>query len=145
MPVNIHRVHGARLTDQIFEITLQTGETIVWNVTKLRAAVGAGEFGTPRFAPIADLPPAVWSAWDATDRAKVDHIKGDPAVLDEPAIAIASPNPDYALLCFADGQHRITARQELRLQEFAFYLVPVEQERAFRVTGLEAMIPTAKK
>jgi ParB-like chromosome segregation protein Spo0J len=41
--------------------------------------------------------------------------------------------------CIADGQHRITARQELGLPECPFYLVPLSQERMFRVEGLDAI------
>lgn len=133
---NIHIVTGVGLLDQVFTITLKTGETVVWNVTKLIAAAKAGAFGPARFAPTADLPPDDWSSWDETDRAKVDAIKKLPAVLDEPAIAIESPNPNFALLCFADGQHRITARHELGLPEFAFYIVQTAVERHFRVEGL---------
>lgn len=134
--ITVHRVHGARLTDDVFEITLKTGETVVWNVTKLNASARAGLFGSVRYAPVADLPPSDWSTWDSHDRATVDHIKTDPVLLEAPAIAIASPNPEFALLCFADGQHRITARQELGLAEFAFYVVPTIMERAYRVEGL---------
>lgn len=133
---NVHYISGAGLFDEIFEITLKTGEHVVWNVTKLKAAAKAGAFGVARCGPTADLPKAVWTNWDANDRVKVDGIKGSPAALADPAIAIASEHPDYALNCFADGQHRITARQELGLPEFFFYIVPLEMERAFRVEGL---------
>lgn len=132
----VHVVHGVRMTDQIFSITLQTGEFVVWNVTKLNEAALRGDFGPVRYAATADLPPARWVEWSAEDRATVDHIKATPAILDAPAIAIASPNPDFLINCFADGQHRITARQELGLPEFAFYLVTLDRERAFRVEGL---------
>lgn len=135
----VHRVHGARLADDIFTITLLSGETVVWNVTKLYEAAKAGAFGPPRCAATSDLPAAKWDSWDETDRAKVDGIKTNPAALAEPAIAIASENPDYLLTCFADGQHRITARQELGLKEVYFYIVPLAVEREFRVTGLEAV------
>ncbi len=134
--MKVHVVRGVRMTDQIFSITLRTGEFVVWNVTKLNAAAGRGDFGPVRYAATADLPPAQWTEWTSEDRATVDHIKATPAVLDAPAIAIASPHPDYLINCFADGQHRITARQELGLPEIAFYLVPLNLERAFRVDGL---------
>lgn len=134
--MKVHVVRGALLTDQVFTITLATGETVTWNVTKLNDAARRGEFGRVRYAATCDLPPADWSSWDATDRATVDHIKTDPRILAEPAIAIASPNPDFAINCFADGQHRVTARQELKMLEVYFYLVPPERERAFRVEGL---------
>jgi hypothetical protein len=132
--MTIIRISGASITDDVFSITLKTGEEVTWNVTKLQRAAKTGEFGPPRFARTEDLPPARWDGWDATDRAKVDAIKRDPAILDAPAIAIASPLPGYAINCMPDGQHRITARQELGLAEISFYLVPLEMERRFRVT-----------
>jgi hypothetical protein len=136
MTGNIHFITGARLTDQVFTITLMTGETVTWNITKLNAAAVAGAFGGVRYAATADLPPANWTEWGADDRATIEWIKADPATLDAPAIAIASPNPDFAICCFADGQHRITARQELGLAEISFWLVPLELERQFRIEGL---------
>lgn len=135
--LNIHRVTGARLTDQVFEITLMTGEHVIWNVTKLQVAAKAGAFGPTRYARTEDLPPARWDIWDASDRATVEFIKTAPAILDEPAIAIAAPEEtNFLISCFADGQHRITARQELRLPDVSFYIVPLDMERAFRVDGL---------
>ncbi|HEY7326914.1 MAG TPA: hypothetical protein VH592_04715 [Gemmataceae bacterium] len=135
--MKVHRINGARLTDDVFTITLQTGEEVTWNVTKLNEAARAGWFGAVRYAPTCDLPPADWSEWDATDRAKVDAIKQNPRALAEPAIAIESENPAFAFCCFADGQHRVTARQELGMQEVMFYAVPLSLERRFRVTGLD--------
>jgi hypothetical protein len=135
-PLRVHRITGATFFDQIFEITLQTGETVIWNVTKLSAAAKAGAFGPPRFARTVDLPQAEWGQWNAEDRAKVDWMKAHPAILEEPAIAIATDNPNFLICCFADGQHRVTARQELGLPEIAFYLVPFEVERSYRVHGL---------
>ena len=139
MTTRIHRITGARLTDQIFTITLLTGETVTWNVTKLNEAAKAGRFGAVRYAATEDLPPANWLEWTAADRATVEYIKRDQRVLNEPAIAIASPNPAFALNCFADGQHRITARQELGLPEISFYLVPLELEGQFRIEGLDVL------
>ncbi len=136
---NVVHIYGAGMLDEIFEITLKTGEFIVWNITKLNAAAQAGAFGPPRYLSTGDLPPACWETWGPEDRATVDYIKTDRAVLDAPAICIALENPDYLASCIADGQHRITARQELGLRECAFYLVPLDMERAFRVTGFEAI------
>lgn len=133
----IHRINGANLVDQVFTITLRTGETITWNVTKLRAAGKAGAFGPVRYLPTKDLPPADWSNWGPRDRKTVDWIKKHPEVLNEPAIAIASEHPDYLASCFADGQHRVTARQELGMPECSFWFVQLGVERVFRVTGLE--------
>src|SRR4051812_44545917 len=123
----IYVIGGVSPIDDIFSITLVTGEFVGWNITRLNAAARRGEFGPPRYAPVADLPPAKWSSWGDEDRATVDWLKApeNRKVLDEPAIAIASPNPSFAISCFADGQHRITARQELELPEFSFYLVPL--------------------
>lgn len=133
--LNIHVISGAILTDDIFTIMLRTGEVVTWNVTKLNAAAQRGEFGAVRYAATADLPPAEWKEWTKADRDSVDYIKAHPDILEAPAIAIASPHPEFFINCFADGQHRITARQELGLAEIAFYVVPLDQERAFRVEG----------
>lgn len=133
--MKVIRITGANLTDEIFSITLKTGEEVKWNVTKLNIAAKAGEFGSPSFARTADLPAARWDEWTAEDRATVDWLKANREALDEPAIAIASMIPGYFITCFADGQHRITARQELGLPEISFYLVPLDQERRFRVEG----------
>lgn len=135
--LRIHRISGARLVDQVFTITLKTGEIVTWNVTKLMAAARAGAFGAPRYLPTADLPPANWTDWGAEDRATVEWLKVNRDVLDEPAIAIESENPDYLCCCFADGQHRVTARQELGLPECAYWFVPLSAERIFRVQGLD--------
>lgn len=133
--IEVIRITGANLTDEVFSITLKTGEVVCWNVTKLNIAAKAGEFGTPSFARTADLPKARWTEWNEEDRATVDWIKKHPEVLDEPGIAIASEHPGYFVACFADGQHRVTARQELGLPEISFYVVPMSMERRFRVEG----------
>lgn len=137
--MKIHRINGASLIDDVFTITLRSGETVTWNVTKLARAAKAGAFGPPRFLPTVDLPAADWTNWGKEDRAKVEWIKRDPAVLNEPAIAIASDHPGFLASCFADGQHRVTARQELKLPECSFYLVPLSIERSFRVTGMDML------
>jgi len=134
--MKIHVVTGASLADECFTLPLRTGETVCWNITKLNRAAKAGKFGPPVYARTCDLPPAQWDEWTEADRATVDWIKAHPEILDEPAIAIASPKPGFLINCFADGQHRITARQELGLPEIAFYLVPLSAERAFRIEGL---------
>lgn len=128
-----YRIVGASPLDDVFSID-HLGEEIMWNVTRLRDAAKAGKFGPPRFAATVDLPPARWDDWDETDRKKVDAIKANQELLDDPAIGIASPIEAFAMLCFADGQHRITARQELALPEIAFYLVPTTVEGDYRVT-----------
>lgn len=131
----IIRIEGARLTDEVFSITLQTGEEVVWNVTKLREAADAGRFGPPRYVRTSELPAANWSTWGPDDRAKVDYLRTDARLLAEPAIVIESQNPAFLYTCFADGQHRVTARQELGLAEIGFYVVPLSVERDYRVTG----------
>lgn len=133
--IQVHRIYGAGLLDDVFTITLKTGETVSWNVTKLQKAAADGRLGQVRYFRTDTLPPADWSQWDETDRAKVDRIKTDPAWLDAPVIAVESENPDYILNCFIDGQHRVTARQELGLPEVGFYLLPLSMERSFRVGG----------
>jgi hypothetical protein len=131
---------GGSPTDQCFTLTTQWGEEITWNITRIAADAEAGKFGAPRYASVADLPPADWSNWGASDRATVDWFKTK-GNIEEPCIAIGSPNPNYAMLCFADGQHRATARQELGLAEIGFYLVPWDAQEAYRVTVEEVDVP----
>ena len=138
-PLNVIRIHGAGPLDDIFEITLDTGEHVCWNVTTLNAAAKAGAFGAVRYARMADLPPARWDTWGPEDRATVDWLKAHPKEAFEPVILIAHSNPDWLALCIVDGQHRLTALQERNVPEFSFYLVPVELERQFRVTGFDAL------
>lgn len=134
--IKVHVISGGSLADDMFTITLQSGETVSWNVTKLERSAKAGEFGPPVYVRTSQIPPPRWETWDENDRKTVDWIKEHPDVLNDPAIAMQSENPDYLFSCFPDGQHRITARQELGLDEVSFYVVPLSMERRFRITGL---------
>lgn len=125
-------VQGADLLDTLFE--LETVEPpVVWNVSRLQRAAKAGEFGSPIAIPCECIPAPDWTRGNLS-RERVDWIKQNRVVLDEPVISIANP-PDakFPLLCFVDGQHRGTARQELGLPEVLTYIVPHDREREFRV------------
>jgi hypothetical protein len=129
-------IRGAGLADTVFSVTLPNGEFAVWNVTKLRTAASTGAFGPPRSFEVADLPPPNWTEWTAADRESVDWMKTSP-ILNEPALAIAPPpGIPFEIGCFADGRHRITARQEMGLATFSTYLVPWSAQDAFRIKGL---------
>lgn len=119
----------------VFSIEMD-GHLVTWNVTALQVAVRDGLFGPPQQLDLSLLPPSDWSKGFMT-RSRVDQIKRDPAMLADPAIAIqntpARQRVGGLLYCFADGQHRITARQELQLSVFRTYIVPHDRERDFRL------------
>lgn len=128
--MEIVRLSGASLADDCFSIDLGSGE-ITWNVTRLQDACDRGLFGPPAVLPMSIVPPANWSK-GYLNRARIDALKTAPA-LHVPLIAIMAREPDR-IMCFCDGQHRLTARQELGLPDFRTYLVPAEDERRYRIT-----------
>lgn len=131
-----HTIRGAALNDMIFSVTLPDGMHYVWNVTKLARDAAAGRFGQPVPFQTADLPPAQWETWGDEDRKTVDWLKANPIALTQPVIGFTPPPEiDCHLGCFVDGQHRITAIQELGLPVFWTYVVPWEIEHEYRVTG----------
>lgn len=126
-------VEGADLLDTIY--TLETEDKpITWNVTRLRAAAEAGQFGPAIAIPAKAVGEPDWSLGNLS-RERVDWIKQHPEVLNEPTIIIESPpGSEFLLRCTVDGQHRGTARLELGLPEIFAYIVPHDVEAAFRVT-----------
>ena len=119
-------------TDSVFSLDLDTGE-ITWNVTRLIRAAEQGRFGLPVEFDTDALPPPDYST-GYLERAKIDAMKRLPAVLDMPAIAIGMPagNP-RPMLCICDGQHRITARYELKLPKWRTFIVPYTMEKDYRI------------
>lgn len=130
--IKLVRVRGALVPDQVFTFNWK-GEEINWNVTKLIQSAKLGIFGKPKVYKVADLPPPIY---DNVERPKIEAIKNSAQALNTPAIAIGS-NPSMSskdMLCFADGNHRIIARQELKLLDFKVYIVPWDLEDQYRVT-----------
>lgn len=110
------RALNHQFTDECFTITLDTGEEITWNTEKMNAAARSGAFGPPQAVATEDFPAPNWASGNLV-RERVDEVKKDQHRLAEPVLAIQSYNSAYEVLCIADGQHRITARQELGLPE----------------------------
>lgn len=140
MSLQIIHFLGADLTDQVFTIVDNDGEEITWNVTKLQEAAARGEFGQPRILRTSDLKRPIY---DNVDHDKVEAIKYLPDFLNTPGIGIGRfvKHQDEAdIFCIADGNHRIIARQEMRLPTFSLYVVPPEVERNFRVMMIEREI-----
>jgi hypothetical protein len=129
------RIFGASLLDDYFTLTTPGLEEITWNVTKLQKAAEAGAFGDAIEMPMAIMPAPRYDLGNL-ERDKVDAFKYRPDILERPAIAIASA-PER-LLCFCDGQHRLTARYELKLETFLTFVVPETVERQFRITEVRS-------
>lgn len=129
----ILRISGGTLTDDCFSIVTPDEGEITWNVTKLQDAADTGRFGKPETFETASMPPADWSK-GFLDRERVDGIKASSLARDIPAILIGSPpGRGFRFRCICDGQHRITARMELKLPTFKAFVVPWDVEKQFRV------------
>jgi hypothetical protein len=126
-------LRGGHITDTVFTLSdCFRGEEITWNVTKLQDAADRGEFERIKLA-LDLVPPPNWESGNL-DRERVDGIKNTPHALALPAIVIENePGYPHKYLCFCDGQHRITARQELGLGDFEAFVVPHDVEKRFRV------------
>ena len=120
------------ITDVVF--TLEAVDPpITWNVSRLQRAADAGMFGGPVVIPTRNIPAPDW-ALGGLSRERVDFLKRNQALLDEPTIAIENPpGAPAAILCFVDGQHRVTARVELGLPYVRSFIVPHDVERQYRV------------
>jgi hypothetical protein len=119
----------------LFTIPLREG-TVTWDVDAIDSDVKAGKFGAPVRIPTELIPPSRWDADSTLERDRVDWIKTHPEELDKPCYLVAAPEPGH-FRCFVDGQHRVAARQELKLPEVTAYVVPDELERAYRVDQAE--------
>ena len=122
--------------DSVFDVvfTLETVDPLItWNVTKLQRAADAGMFGAPIKISTRNIPAPNW-ALGGLSRERVDFIKEDMSLLYRPVIAVGNPPGSRAeILCFVDGQHRVTARLELSLSYVRSFVVPHDVERRFRV------------
>jgi hypothetical protein len=134
-------LNGGNLADTVFTLDARfLGEEITWNVTRLQDAADRGEFQkiTLSMAFVADTD---WESGNVS-RDRVDKIKGTPHALALPVILIENePHRPYRFLCFVDGQHRITARQELRLKDFEAYVVPHDVEKRYRIIEQRVTLP----
>jgi hypothetical protein len=125
-------LRGGAITDTCFSFDSPDEGEITWNVTRLQDAADAGQFGAAQTFGMDGLTPPDYSKGNL-DPARIAWLKKNPRILDIPAIAIASKEPGR-LRIFCDGQHRMTARYELKLPMFSTYVVPVDVERRFRIT-----------
>lgn len=117
------KVSGAGFNDMTFSIEHE-GEELMWNVTKIRQAANRGLFDPLVRIPMDCLPPPDYSTGNL-ELDRIAWIKDHPEILNEPGLAIAAPDgSDYGILCMCDGNHRITARWELKLPDFDVFIVP---------------------
>lgn len=108
---------------------VEASETIFWNVTAIKLAARNGLFGPAVSFAVAELTDPCWRG---LDREKVERFRACPEALAAPAIAIEAPEPGE-LLCFVDGNHRITALQANRADLFWTFVVPSRRERLYRL------------
>lgn len=115
-----------------FEIEID-GEIFRWNVSHIWQEANKGAFGRPVRLLMKNTNPTDWSK-GFISRATVESIKLNLEALHSPVLAIEAPPPAVKeLLCFCDGQHRVTARRELLFPDVLSYIVPWNMERQFRI------------
>lgn len=133
MPISFLTLDGATLADTCFTLDARiTGEEITWNVSRLMRDATAGLFGLPVKIPMAAIPPQTDADRANIDWAKIDVFKTTmQAVLNQPVIGIGSDHD--SILCFVDGSHRLTARQQMGCKFFLTYIVPHHLEKDYRV------------
>lgn len=128
----IIRIKGAGAQDMCYTQLLPQGE-ITWNVSRILAAARKGIFGPPQTWPMSSIGKPQYEKGNL-ERAVIDAVTADRARLEEPVLAIgAPPPPKRHILCFCDGNHRLTARYEMRLPDFRVYVVPHDVESAYRI------------
>lgn len=118
----------------VFKLALPGG-LVWWNVSGAWVAAKHGALGAPEALPMSMVGPTDWSAGNV-ERSRVDWFKlhKNRRLLDLPVLAVEAPPPDTgSLLCFIDGQHRITARLELALEEVVAFVIPWHLEELFRL------------
>lgn len=113
------------------------GGRVTWNVGAMERDRDVGRFGPPVRISTDCLPD---EPGPHIDRTRVEWIKRHREVLHSPALAIeGDPIPGaHSLWTFVDGNHRLTARQELGLRDFRTFIVPRDREHRYRVD-----LPTA--
>lgn len=135
-PVNDNHIEvvviEGEMTDKLFEIELHREGLTVWNITRMMADASTGAIGKLETMPMEWVPPPDYTG---LERKKIDAIKKDPFYLNLPVILIAHADnapgkPNFK--CFADGSHRVTARQELNLPDFYAFVISDEEERKYR-------------
>lgn len=133
--MTIIRIMGAELADTCFSIDTPDEGEIVWNVSKIQRAADRGDFGPAQDFDMSILPAPRYDL-GFLDKAKIEAFKRSPEILGRPALGVEAPTPGH-IRCFVDGQHRLTARYELNLRDFAAFVVPISVERNFRITVVE--------
>lgn len=120
------------MKDQLFEIELHREGPTVWNITRMMNDAALGKIGKLETLPMDWVPPATY---EGLERAKIDAIKKDPFLLNLPVLLLAAEDnapgkPHFK--CFADGNHRVTARQELKMPDFYAFVISDAEERKYR-------------
>lgn len=142
MMPGIITIVGARVGDDVFTTDERIfGREITWNVTKLRRAAEAGEFGAPDVLSMDVLPPMTAMADANIDWKRVDWMirnlstddGGLSGVLLEPSINVAVKIGDTTYRIPVDGNHRICALRILMRPTWTTWSVPPEAEGRFRV------------
>ena len=129
--VDVVVIEGA-LTDQLFTIDLhQEGET-TWNITRMMNDAAQGIIGKIEELPMEWVPPA---QYENLSRGKIDAIKKDAFLFNLPVLLLAHADnapgkPNFK--CFADGSHRVTARQEMKMPSFYAFVISDAEERKYR-------------
>lgn len=125
------KVIGAGINDMTFAIE-HNGEELMWNVTKIRAAAERNHFGPLVRVPMECLPAPDYTTGNL-ELDRIAWIKDHPEVLNAPGLAIGAPeDSDFGILCMCDGNHRITARWEMKLPHFDVWIVPWEMQFRYR-------------
>lgn len=115
---------------------------ITWNVDAIKAAIVRGDFGRPKRHRMRILPPMSEEEranidWEKVGGLMLDYRRSDrkTAAVRIPAIQVIfqQHGEDFLRRVFVDGNHRVTARRELGMDEFASYVVPPELERLYRI------------
>ena len=140
-------ITGIGVTDEIFQTDPHiNGQTLTWNISRIRRDAEAGFFGPPIRKPMSELP--IMSPEEAAniDWARVDALSHRPELLDRPALYVERVRDGrHGYRYCVDGNHTVCARRKLGLADFATYVVPSDREENYRVRcfvdGREVPLP----
>lgn len=123
-----------KMTDELFTIDLHHEGETTWNVTRMMHDAMRGTIGGNKVEelPMDWVPPP---NYENLNRQKIDAIKKDPFLFNLPVLLLAHADnapgkPNFK--CFADGSHRVTARQEMKMPSFYAFVISDAEERKYR-------------
>jgi hypothetical protein len=148
--VKVINLLGCALTDTQFTLDPAIwGEEVSWNVTRIQRDACEGAFGPPEVVPMSLLPPMTREhskniEWERVHRLLLAHasrtglsksgvVVGE-TPLDIPVLQVLFVHRGDLHRLPIDGNHRITARQFLGMQDFRSFIVPEELEGRYRIT-----------